>query len=638
MAKVTEKFVREILLDGRAGQRLLNESGVHIDVWSRFAEAPAQPAELLLMTFDKTPASQLAAELHAAWPTKDGPWPKKDRPWLREGEPREALAKKRLRCIAPLESAVAANLDFEDFVQEVLPRTGFELGLALQNLLDIVDARRLSRGDAVPVRDAIITGEELFDFIRANRGRLSPDMRVAVLVAVLLLVRNLKADKAVEKLTLDGLGDLPAVLGKAPLDLSSYLSRGMVLGAPPLIWRVALNRKVSALAVSVSTIKADAAHRVFDIDCRTLTWAVIDSGIDGSHPAFRDHDAGNFATRIDNAYDFSSLRKMASFDILADRALYEALLSEIADKLLVEENEAEVLLDRLRQDAEAGRAFDWQSLSKLLEVATDQLKPANGNKPEGHGTHVAGVLAGDWREDSSSIYRGVCPNIRLLDLRVLGESAAETEFAVIAALEFVRWLNARNRYMSVHGVNLSIGLEHDRDNYPCGRTPVCLACDATVAAGVSVVAAAGNWGAQKYTTETGNFSGYADMSIADPGNADSVITVGATHRDRPHEYGVSFFSSRGPTADGRVKPDVVAPGERIDGPLPDLGFGRLDGTSMAAPHVSGVAALLMARHPELIGKPRRVKEIIMESATSLGREPYFQGAGLVDALRALQRV
>ena len=117
-----------------------------------------------------------------------------------------------------------------------------------------------------------------------------------------------------------------------------------------------------------------------------------------------------------------------------------------------------------------------------------------------------------------------------------------------------------------------------------------------------------------------------------------MITVGATHRERPHEYGVSFFSSRGPTGDGRAKPDVVAPGERIDGPLPDLGFGRLDGTSMAAPHVSGIAALLMARNPEMIGNPARVKDVIVATATDLGRERHFQGAGLVDALRALQAV
>jgi len=115
-----------------------------------------------------------------------------------------------------------------------------------------------------------------------------------------------------------------------------------------------------------------------------------------------------------------------------------------------------------------------------------------------------------------------------------------------------------------------------------------------------------------------------------------VITVGSTHRDRPHEYGVSFFSSRGPTGDGRAKPDLVAPGEHIEGPLPNLGFGKLDGTSMAAPHVSGVAALLLARHAEFVGRPLDVKDVVMRTATDLGRERHFQGAGLVDALRALQ--
>jgi serine protease AprX len=59
---------------------------------------------------------------------------------------------------------------------------------------------------------------------------------------------------------------------------------------------------------------------------------------------------------------------------------------------------------------------------------------------------------------------------------------------------------------------------------------------------------------------------------------------------------------------------------------------------MAAPHVSGAAALLMARHRELIGQPRRIKEVLCRSATDLGREAHFQGAGLVDVLRALQSV
>ena len=117
-----------------------------------------------------------------------------------------------------------------------------------------------------------------------------------------------------------------------------------------------------------------------------------------------------------------------------------------------------------------------------------------------------------------------------------------------------------------------------------------------------------------------------------------MITVGATHREQPHTYGVSYFSSRGPTGDGRVKPDLVAPGEKITAPVPGSGLKTLDGTSQAAPHVSGAAALLLARHPELIGDPARVKELLCSTATDLGRDRSFQGAGLVDALRALQAI
>jgi subtilisin family serine protease len=101
---------------------------------------------------------------------------------------------------------------------------------------------------------------------------------------------------------------------------------------------------------------------------------------------------------------------------------------------------------------------------------------------------------------------------------------------------------------------------------------------------------------------------------------------------------VSYFSSRGPTADGRLKPDLVAPGEKILSALPGNRIGEKDGTSMAAPHVSGAAAILMARNPELIGKPRRIKQILCQTATDLGRERSFQGAGLVDVLRALQSI
>ena len=159
----------------------------------------------------------------------------------------------------------------------------------------------------------------------------------------------------------------------------------------------------------------------------------------------------------------------------------------------------------------------------------------------------------------------------------------------------------------IHGVNLSLSLIHDVENFACGRTPICEECERLVASGVVVVAAAGNRGFERVLTGAGELDAYRAISITDPGNADGVITVGATHRFEPHTYGVSYFSSRGPTGDGRIKPDVLAPGERIYSTVFGNAYDAKDGTSMAAPHVSGVAAMLIARHREFLGQPAQIK-------------------------------
>ena len=139
---------------------------------------------------------------------------------------------------------------------------------------------------------------------------------------------------------------------------------------------------------------------------------------------------------------------------------------------------------------------------------------------------------------------------------MLAPALKETEFAIIAALQYIRHMNDRYSFMTIHGANLSLSIPHDVRNFACGRTPVCNECERLVNSGVVVVAAAGNRGYQNFETAEGVFEGYAAFSVTDPGNADGVITVGATHRFWPHTYGVSFFSSRGPTGDGRAKPDL----------------------------------------------------------------------------------
>jgi subtilisin family serine protease len=269
--------------------------------------------------------------------------------------------------------------------------------------------------------------------------------------------------------------------------------------------------------------------------------------------------------------------------------------------------------------------------------------PKNYRAPgSDHGTHVAGILAANWIEGSAIKMQGICPDLDLWDIRVLDDHGQGDEFGVVAGLRLVETINREAGYLRIHGVNLSLSITHNVANFACGWTPVCNACNDLVDLGVVVVASAGNTGfSDPDIARRSDGTSYKTVSITDPGNADKVITVGSTHGSLPHRYGTSYFSARGPTADGRRKPDLLAPGEAITAPIPLIGDERpdyksYDGTSQAAPHVSGAAALLLARYPELRGQPLDVKRILCESATDLGREPYFQGYGLVDVLRALQ--
>jgi serine protease AprX len=143
-----------------------------------------------------------------------------------------------------------------------------------------------------------------------------------------------------------------------------------------------------------------------------------------------------------------------------------------------------------------------------------------------------------------------------------------------------------------------------------------------------VVASAGNSGFNLRGVSSAHGSSYQNISITDPGNGQDVITVGSTHGSLPYQYGISYFSSRGPTADGRYKPDLLAPGEGINGPIPlindvEADYKSYDGTSQAAAHVSGAAAMILARYPGMRGDPRAVKKALCESASDRGRERYF---------------
>jgi subtilisin family serine protease len=420
----------------------------------------------------------------------------------------------------------------------------------------------------------------------------------------------------------------------------------------PLLWSVSRNRRASiTIEKSIPATKADASRKLFDIDGAGIAWAVLDTGIDARHPAFKKIDPKTSKpftdplgsksdplsnhTRIVATYDFTRFHDDHK-KLIGNKDLIK-VTSDSNDKSL-DETEMVDFMRETERDLKNGRMLDWTIISPLFRIPHNKREY---KEPEhSHGTHVAGIIgAGLQKEFATKAMIGMCPGIGLYDIRVLDADGQGDEFNILAAIQFLRWLNSQKDGIIVHGANMSFSMIHEVASYGCGQTPVCNACERLVSDGIVVVAAAGNLGQAMYQDKNGLLSqGFRIVNITDPGNSEEVITVGATHRDRPHSYGVSYFSSKGPTGDGRVKPDLVAPGEKIVSLAKDEGIERMDGTSMAAPHVSGAAALLLAKHKELIGQPRRVKDILCKTATDLGREKYFQGCGMLDVLRAIQSV
>ncbi len=379
-----------------------------------------------------------------------------------------------------------------------------------------------------------------------------------------------------------------------------------------LIFRIWSDHEIRAtLTRSLVTVKADAAQRAFRALGENIVWAVLDSGIDAQHPHF---------TEFKN---LDAPHPLAHTDFTED--------------------------------------------STPLE------------DPAGHGTHVAGIIAGHWKsanptgdavvgressdesgddESDENLHleplteiTGVAPQCKVLSLRVLDAEGCGLVSGVLRAIEYIRQCNQEGKRILIHGANLSLGYDFDPCWFACGQSPLCVEVNRLVRSGVAVVVSAGNGGYSSFLEASGEaVDRYSNMSISDPGNADLAITVGSTHRDMPHTYGVSYFSSRGPTGDGRLKPDLLAPGERIiscaageeakrfESLSPNVLYCEMSGTSMSAPHVSGAIAAFLSVRPEFIGEPERVKRLFTTNTIDLHRDPNFQGAGLMDLMKVLQSV
>ena len=622
-ASFARELVDLILLGPTGDRRQLQDSPLLGDVWLAFARDPKRRMDLLITPYHDHAAGPVAMALANA---------------LRQLAQSQQMTKRALATylkdisVAYLQGLVAARLSFEELLTIVGPRTFWWKDRDVQkSLLKSAAEQRL-----------LLCLERLRKWARAKEreereklakefANLSSQDRYIALAGIILW--QAEASVSDEK-GLNQLADLPAKSVAARLQrlLFAIKDAKIPVKEQGTIWQVSLNRTaVPALQRSIPAVKGDAARTLFKVNCENIRWAVLDSGIDGGHPAFRSYPAKGKKTaqsRIIEAYDFRNIREIVNLDNanIQDRPgrLKDLLVDRKLDKKRAIKN-----LQQLAEDAGNDRPILWELVKDFIKI--DPTSEPTGS----HGTHVAGIIGASGKNGEAD---GMCPDIKLLDFRVLSKTLEDTEFAIIAALQFIRYLNERSGYIAVHGANLSLSISHDVRNFACGRTPICNECERLVNNGVVVVAAAGNRGYQSFETHEGAFESYAAFSITDPGNADGVITVGATHRFRPHTYGVSFFSSRGPTGDGRLKPDIVAPGERIRSCMSGGEWGELDGTSMAAPHVSGAAAMLIARYSELIAQPREIKRILCETATDLEREHSFQGNGMLDVLRAFQKI
>jgi serine protease AprX len=283
-------------------------------------------------------------------------------------------------------------------------------------------------------------------------------------------------------------------------------------------------------------------------------------------------------------------------------------------------------------------AYPTPTLNGTTVAAGDSEARVDGY---GHGTHVAGIIAGNGH-GSSGQFRGPAPQTSILSLQVLDADGHGQMSDVMAALD---WLLQYGSYFNVTVANLSLG-KPITESY--ATDPLVAAVEAVWDSGIVVVVAAGNFGREGY------------FSITSPGNSRKVITVGSltdngTGDDFSDDY-ASTYSSRGPTVvDHVVKPDLMAPGNRVVAALSDSSnlaallpnnvvacsatttcsddYIALSGTSMATPVVAAAVALMLEKDPSLT--PATVKARLMRSAHKMPESPVVVGAGLLDIDAAL---
>lgn len=221
----------------------------------------------------------------------------------------------------------------------------------------------------------------------------------------------------------------------------------------------------------------------------------------------------------------------------------------------------------------------------------------------GHGTHVAGLVAGDGTA-SMGKYRGAAPGCGIIALKVLDRYGNGSQDDVFRAL---RWIREYRQQYRIRVVNISVGTTC---NSKRNQARLLESVEQLWDEGVVVVTAAGNQGPRP-------------GSITAPGSSKKVITVGSSDLLE----GRSAISGRGPTAECVCKPDIVAPGNKIMSCVPGkpYSYGVKSGTSMSTPLVTGAIACALEKNPALTNMD--IKTMLMNSAEDMGLPQNLQGWG-----------
>ena len=245
---------------------------------------------------------------------------------------------------------------------------------------------------------------------------------------------------------------------------------------------------------------------------------------------------------------------------------------------------------------------------KFLDLVNKKSSPYDD---DGHGTHVAGIIAGNGFS-SRGKYTGIAPDAKIIAIKSLDENGGGNVSDVIAGIQ---WAIENKDPYNIKVITLSLGIKTKasyRDD------PLCQAVTQAKNKNITVVVAAGN-------------SGPNPSTISSPAISPHAISVGACDdrkASNPQDCSIANFSSRGPTVDKISKPDVLAPGVGIQSLSNEDGYTSLTGTSMAAPIVAGCIALLYEENPNLTYQ--EIQRKISQGSIDLGEEANSQGAGLLD--------